>query len=341
MRIICGLLSSALLFGTALAAEPHAVSFTMQASQQSLRDKARNDTFASTVDAPGWANSRFDVECSAGTAGLWGIGFTRRDETCKVTGKTMLVNPTNHAQQILRINYSGGFVTKPDGYTDARTILANYQKVGTAAAENASFGGSVMMKPENPAASAKALQERLIGYLQEQGGAQGGVSISTEMDTIRFDRFMVPNVGGRGTVDCAWTGDMLYAYANEAWQMDFTVKCGEQTYKLEGNMPWLDVEGQDHQAEYVLNLMTGGGGGAAGGDPFAAADPFAQIDGISGTIKMELSDLVEVRISETETDEVPVSVTAKGTLTGTNVPPDLTYSFAQILAIFARTMFGA
>lgn len=321
--------------GHAGGVEPHQVVFKMEANQQSLRDSSKNDVYKSSIRVNGWANSSLEVTCSSGSSGF--LGMVRRDETCKLSGKGMVNHPTTGAEHP-RLLYSGGFVVKSDGYTDAQTIVADYQKLGGASAQPSTFGGSLMMKPENPAKSASELRDSLVSYLQKKATGSQGVSISTEMDSIRFEQFKVPNVGGRGTVDCAWTGDMIYAYANDAWQMNFTAKCGDVSYKLEGNMPWIDVEGQDHQAEYVLNLMIAGAGG---NDPFAEADPFAQVDGIVGTIKMTTSNMVEVKISDTETDKVPVSIVAEGNLVGTNVPADLTYSFGQIMALFARTYFGA
>ena len=347
VTITKSILTTAILLGlsTSVSAEQlgkvgHTVSFDMDASQLSLRDNGLNDTFKIGITSPDFALAKFEVECSAGSSGAWfTFGFARTDETCKVSGNASIVNP-NNGQEIPRMQYAGGYkvIAEQDGFADMRTIAANYIAVGSAPAQNGTFGGSAMLMPENPSKSASELLEKVVSHAKESATGADAIDISTEMDSIRLDSFVVPNAGGRGTVDCTWTGDMLYAYANDAWQMNLTANCGGDIYQLEGNMPWIDVEDKDHNAEYVLNLMMAGKGG---NDPFAAADPFAEVEGIVGTINMTQSGLVEVQISENETDDLPTKIVANATFTGNGVPVDLTYSFAQIIALYSRTFFGA
>jgi hypothetical protein len=99
---------------------------------------------------------------------------------------------------------------------------------------------------------------------------------------------------------------------------------------LEGNMPLVDVTGADHQQEYRLNLVVPGAGG---GDPFAAADPFATVDGLVGTMRLKNSGR--------DVDGVFQDVQVTGELTGTGVPLEVTRGFGQIMILFGRTFYGA
>ncbi len=88
--------------------------------------------------------------------------------------------------------------------------------------------------------------------------------------------------------------------------------------------------GAAHQQEYRLNLVVAGKGSS---DPFAAADPFATVNGVVGTIQLKNSGR--------EVEDVFENVTVTGDLKGTGVPLELTRSFGQIMLVFARTFFGA
>lgn len=307
------------------------VTFTLQAQQPSLFDSDRQDVFRSTIDDRS-GTTVFDVTCSAG-ASAW-LGLSRIDEACSVSGNGIIKNPNNPSQTLPRLNYQGGFTIEADadGYTNMSTILANYLRAGSAAAENKTFDGNVVMMPENPSASALALSARLLENLQETATGTEAVEFDTAIDSIRFEGLTVPHVGLANTASCSWTGDAIFAYANNAWQMEFDVKCGDQTFRLEGNMPLVDAPaGSDHMQEYNLNLVLPGAGG---GDPFAAADPFATVDGLTGVLRISNSG----RSTE---DGVYESVKVEGELVGQGLPLELVRSYAQILGVFARTFFGA
>jgi hypothetical protein len=99
-------------------------------------------------------------------------------------------------------------------------------------------------------------------------------------------------------------------------------------------MPLLEAPaGASHNEEYALNLVLPGAGGA-GGDPFAAADPFATVDGLVGVLRM-------TNAGRSTEDGVYESVKIEGEITGTGLPLELVRSYAQIMAVFARTYFGA
>ena len=327
--------ASALAFAT-LGTLVHAqsatetVKFGLTVFQPSLFDSDQRDTFAGVVDDAS-GTTTLNVECSAG-ASAW-LGLSRVDEACSTAGSGVIKNPSNPAQTLPRISYSGGFtiVADSDGFTDASTILANYLRAGSAGAENASFGGNLVMKPENPSASARALGDSLLENLRETATGTETVEFSNEIDSIRFEGFTVPHVGGRDPNSCSWTGDAIFAYANEAWQMAFDVTCGDATFRLEGNMPLVDVSGQKWQQEYQINLVLPGGAG--GGDPFAAADPFAVVDGVTGVLRLSNSG----RASDAGVYE---RVSVEGDLVGTGVPLELVRGLGQMMVIFGRTWYG-
>lgn len=331
-KFLNGLLA-ALVFvtGTAFAQSPsNEVKVKMTISQPTLFDPKKQDTFDGSVDDVSGTTS-FKVVCSAGSAGK--LGFGRVDESCSVKGNGVIKNPNNPSQTLPRINYSGGFRVNggKDGYTDAATLVSNYLRVGTASAENSSFKGSLTMMPENPSASAIELRNRLFKKLSETTTGAKAKEFDNKIDSVRFNDFQVPHVGLGSSQSCAWTGDLIYAYVNEAWQASFTVKCGDANYKLEGNMPLVEAAaGAGHQEEYRLNLVVAGKGSS---DPFAAADPFATVDGVVGTIQLKNSGRNVEGVFE--------NVTVTGDLKGTGVPLELTRSFGQIMIIFARTFFGA
>jgi hypothetical protein len=297
--------------------------------QPALFDKSEKDAFSGSVDDTS-GTTTLKLICSPGASGKFGFG--RVDETCAVTGNGAIKNPKNPSQVLQRINYAGGFVIegKKDGYTNVSTITVNYLRVGSAPAESTTFGGNLVMMPENPSASAKALNEKLLNYLASKTTGAEAVQFNSKIDSIRFENLVIPHVGHANLKSCAWTGDQLYAYANDSWTMKFDVVCGDQRYQLEGNMPLVDVTGSDHQQEYRLNLVVPGQGGA---DPFAAADPFSTVQGVTGTFKLKNSGR--------KTDEgVYENVKVSGDLQGTGVPLELVRGYGQIMLTLARTFYG-
>lgn len=330
---LIGLLATFTLFaaGTAFAQSPqNEVKLKMNISQPTLFDKKKQDTFNGSVDDTSGTTS-LNVVCSAAATGTFGIG--RVDESCSVKGKGFIKNPNNPSQTAIRINYNGGFrVTGgKDGYIDASTLVADYERVGHAAAEKNTFKGSLTMMPEKPSVSAIALRDRLLKKLSEATTGAKAQEFDKKIDSIDFNDFVVPGVGLETSHSCSWKGELVYAYANEAWVGAFNVKCGNENYRLEGNMPLVKAAaGAGHQEEYLLNLVVAGKGS---GDPFAAADPFATVDGVVGTIQLKNSGR--------DAEGVFENVTVTGDLKGTGVPLEITRGFGQIMIIFARTFFGA
>jgi hypothetical protein len=307
------------------------VMITLDIDQPSLFSSDEKDVFKGKVDDRS-GTTTLEVTCSAGASAF--LGLSRIDEACAVSGNGTIKNPNNPSQSLPRISYSGGFTIEADqdGYTNAATILANYLRAGSASAENGAFRGNLIMAPENPSASAVALGQRLIENLQETATGTEAVEYNTQIDAVRFENFTIPHVGQKDSESCSWTGDAIYAYANGSWQMQFEVKCGDQSFALEGNMPLVDAAaGSAHQQEYQLNLVMPGAGG---GDPFAAADPFAVVDGITGTIRLSNS-------GRSTDDGVFQKVAVQGDLTGTGLPLEAVRGFGEIMVLLGRTWFGA
>ncbi len=335
MRTILGTsLVHAILLGAlpALAqGAPETVTLTMEINQPSLFDSNRRDTFRSVIDDR-LGTTRLEVECSAGTSALFGL--SRTDEACAVSGSGTIKNPNNPSQSVPRVDFSGGFtiVGAQDGFTDMRTIAVGYRRVGSAPQEATTFGGSLGMMPESPSASALEIGRNALAYLQQNAGANAPVEYDTRIDAISFNNLMVPHVGQANSVPCSWTGDWIYSYAAESWNGAFDITCGSERFRLEGNMSLGEAPaGASHNEEYVINLIVPGGAG--GGDPFAAPDPFATVDGITGTLAMTNS-------GRATQDGVYTNVAVTGQITGTNVPLEVVRGWAQIVAVLARSFMG-
>ncbi len=150
------LLASALVFLPASALAADTVNFTMKASMPSLRDDKLKDSFNVGL-ADTKVETAFKITCQAAQGGL----ISGTNETCAVTGNGALVNPSN-GQKLQRTQYAGGWVVKSDGFTDGANLSVNYLAVGKVPASNDRFGGSMMLKPENPSTSASAIKDAII-----------------------------------------------------------------------------------------------------------------------------------------------------------------------------------
>ena len=327
-----GLAGSALAQDTSMSTTERVV-FKLEINQPSLFNPKMNDTFVGSVDDRS-GTTTFKVECSAGSSAF--MGLVRSDEKCSVTGSGTIKNLNNPAQMLPRVNYAGGFTIlgKEDGYTDMRTIGVNYVAVGTAPAIAGTFGGHLIMMPENPSAGALALGAKLVEDLKAKAAGTGEtVEYDTAIDSMQFLGLTIPAVGQTtGTVGvepCSWTtNDWIYSYAADAWGGSFDLTCGSEKIRLEGSMP-LSPEGD----AYTVNLIVPSANGGAG-DPFAAPDPFATVNGITGTLKFENSG----RMTE---DEVYEHVVVTGELVGNGVPLEAVRGWGEIMLVFARTFYGA
>ena len=349
------LISSLFIFATApvfaevstfptQAAPANTVEFSLTVNQQSLRNPSKTDEFTVTL-SDRQVVTDFAVKCQAGKS-AWG-GLVRKDEACEVTGKGSVLNPTTGAK-LPRTQYMGGYTiqAKQDGYTDLSTIKVNYLAVGTIQPSVATFTGAAVMLPEKPAPSATQLRDRLMRRLADTATGGEGVTVNNAIDSVRLENATTPSAGLPSDTGCTWNGDMIYSYATESWIMDLTARCGDKTFSLQGNMPWIDVEGErDHNAKYVLTLTLPSDAAKSDADLFMTASGddalFAGANGISGTIKMQQSDKVNVEIEPGVKDDVATQMKATATFTGTGVPVELVRSFGAIISVFVRTFFGA
>ncbi|WP_417625689.1 hypothetical protein [Pararhodobacter aggregans] len=336
MRIIYGAaLAQALCFGAmpALAQSgTETVTLTMEVNQPSLFDTARRDVFRTVIDDRS-GTTTLNVECSAGTSALFGL--SRTDEACAVSGSGVIKNPNNPSQSVPRVDFAGGFTISgsQDGFTDMRSVTVGYRRVGSAPQEATTFGGNLVMMPESPSASAMEIGRNALAYLQQNAAGSAPVEYDTRIDSISFNNFAIPHVGQANATGCTWNGDWVYSYAAESWNGAFDVTCGNTRFRLEGNMSLGEAPaGSDHDEEYVVNLVIPGEGGS-GGDPFAAPDPFATVDGITGTLAMSNS-------GRATQDGVYTNVAVTGQLVGTNVPLEAVRGWGQIVAILGRAFMG-
>ncbi len=325
----------ALLPATALAADT--VNFAMKASMPSLRDDALKDSFnVGLSDAK--VETALKITCQAAQGGL----ISGTNETCAVTGNGALINPSN-GQKLQRTQYAGGWVVKSDGFTDGANLAVNYLAVGKVPASNARFGGSMMLKPENPSTSASAIKDAIIKKIKT---TESGL-IDERVDTIQFVNFTTPSAGLPSEKGCVWNGDMVYAYQTQSWFIDVRTKCGGKDSKelaLKGNMPLTESPGVGNQKQYDL-ILTLPSTDAENDDALFAEgtaddDLFAAADGISGQIIMKESAYVDVEVDGV-VDKLASEIDATGQLAGTNVPLEAVRSLGTIIGILSRTFFGA
>lgn len=323
-----------LLLSTPLAAQAaDSITFTMKASQQSLRDEKAKDNYTVTVSDK-QVETTLRITCQSATAGL----ISGQNESCAVTGNGALINPQN-GQKLQRTQYAGGWVVKSDGFTDGANLSVNYLALGKVPASNGRFAGSLMLKPENPSSGASLLRDTILKRIKTN---ESGL-IDERVDTIQFNNFTTPSAGLPSDKGCVWNGNMVYAYQTESWFIEVTAKCNNKDYALKGNMPFTATPNVGNQNQYDLTMTLPAADISSDDALFAEAtgdaDLFAAADGISGQIIMKESAYVDVEV-DGQMDKVASDIDASGTLTGQNVPIEAVRSFALIIGILSRTFFG-
>ncbi len=332
--LISALSSAAILTAAAPAIAAETVTFTMKASQQSLRDESNKDSFNVGI-ADKQVETGLKITCQAAVAGM----ISGQSESCAVTGNGVLVNPSN-GKKLQRTQYAGGWVVKSDGFTDGTNMTVNYLAVGKVAASNNSFGGSMMLKPDVPSTGASLLRDTILKRMKK---VESGL-IDERVDTVQFNNFTIPSAGLPSDKGCIWNGDMIYAYQTASWFMDLKAKCDKKEYVLKGNMPFTETPNVGNQKQYDLTLTLPAADAATDEALFSEAtgdsDLFAAADGISGQIIMKESSYVDVEV-DGAMDKLATEIDASGSFVGNNVSLELTRSFATIVGIMARTFFGA
>lgn len=325
--------SAAFVLASTPAFAAETVNFMMKADQQSLRDESRKDLFAVGI-ADRQIETALKLECQAGRTG-W---IKRSDESCSLAGNGAVLNA---GKKLQRTQYAGGWVVKADGYTEGGTMSVGYLALGKAPASANSFGGNMILKPENPSSGALALKESI---LKKVGMTTGGGLIDERVDTIQLSSFTIPSAGLPSDKGCAWTGNIAFSYQTESWFFDVVANCGGKEFPFKGNMPWTETAGVANQTQYDLTLTLPSAEVSSDDALFANTegdgDLFAQADGISGQIVMKEGGKVTTKVDGVDT-EVAVQIDASGTLTGQNVPIETVRSLATLIGVLSRTFFGA
>ena len=327
--------SAVFLLTSASAMAADALNFTMKASMPSLRDNTRKDTFTVGL-ADKQVETALKITCQAGKTGF----ISRQDESCAVAGAGALINPQNPAQKLQRTQYAGGWVVKADGYTEGGTMSVNYLALGKVPASASSFGGSLLLKPENPSSGASVLKDAILKNIKSKSTGL----IDERVDTIQLSGFSIPSAGLPSDKGCVWNGNMAFSYQTESWFIDVTAKCNGKDFPLKGNMPFTETPGAANQHQYDLTLTLPSADAASDDALFAApsgdTDLFAAADGISGQIVMKEGGYVDVDVDGVST-KVASEIDATGTLNGQNVPIEAVRSLATLIGVLSRTFFGA
>jgi hypothetical protein len=314
-----------------VAPPPSEVSFTVFADMATLRGGEVDNFKAVITDHQ--ITSDIRLECTAGKGGIIG-NLGRRNKTCEfgVGSAGMVMNPRTKKWQP-RTQFGGSYEVTATGETDASSLHITY--LGGSGGK-APFDGSLNLKPQLSSSGAAALTALVLEKIGQGEGA------STQVDTVDFNRTSVPSLGYPTDTGCTWNGNMVFAYQNISWYIDVSAECSGQTYKFQGNMPITDVPGSqgDTQYDLALTLVTTD----AESDALFSEelDLFAEVPGISGTVTMKNSNIVEVEI-DGETFETPSVVEATGKFTGTpEVPIEVVRSLTTLLnGILPSTVFGA
>ena len=162
----------------------------------------------------------------------------------------------------------------------------------------------------------KTVQVRVFDWSQAGGGEQMTPSADVKFGPEIFEiapgktqtvRFLLPDTDGEGS----WrvVVDELPSAADTA--------AGTTQLSL--------------RLRYVLSMFAA---------PEGDADLFATADGITGQIIMKESGYVDVEV-DGAMDKVASEIDASGSFSGQNVPLEAVRSFSTIVAIMARTFFGA
>jgi len=332
------------LAGSPLVAKaevPATVTFGGDAYMPSLKDAKQHDKF-NLVVSDAQVVTDFKIECKAGTSALGGL--VKANEECSVTGNGTIINPNNPEQKFPRTQYTGGFTVQPDGSTDMSKVQIAYLPVGKVQASTANLKGVIKLKPENPSPTANMLKELVLKKMQATATGDAASILDTRVDTVELPDLFIPSAGFASDQGCTWRGHMAFSYQSNSWFMDLTATCAGKTFGLKGNMPWVDDPKVKDRTLYNLVLTLPTSEAASDAAMFAApagdSDMFATVNGISGTITMDESMHVDTMV-DGKMEHLPMRTKFGGSFTGHGVPLDTVRSFANLIAILARTFFGA
>jgi hypothetical protein len=316
-------------------ADNASVTYNLDASMKSLKDKNAKDTFTVSISDPQYA-AQFSLLCQGGKNKFFVLTI---NEECGVGGKGQVLN-TKTNQMVQHVEYSGGYMVPKDGAVDPTTLKVVYSPIGNYKPLPATFAGDLKLKPDVPSGIAAHIRDMALAKYKEKTGGSG--VIDDRIDTVEFDHLAIPSIGLPSDPGCIWTGSHVYSYQTSSWLIQATGRCGDKDYKLSGNLAWIDVS--DEKAKYSLNLVLDTGATAqTDADVFVAesdSDIFADANGIVGTIDIDESGFVTVQV-DGKPEELASQMKATGTFTGTGIPLPVVRSYVTIFSVLSRTFFGA
>ncbi len=322
----------------AQAAPAATVTFTTLADMPTLTDNSKQDSFTvGLTDAQ--IKTQLIINCTAGHTDLFVV---RKDKVCAFqNGSGGSINNPKTNQWLPRTQFLGSYTVTSDGTTDGKAMSVNYLALGTVAASQQQFGGSLNLKPQLTSTGAAGLKDLVLKKLQGTSTSP----INTAVDTIDFNQFFVPGAGLPSDKGCTWSGNAIFAYQTYSWFFKVNAVCADKTYQLSGNMPFTNSPGKTDQAQYDLVLTLPSAQNVSDDALFAPAaggdgDLFATADGISGQIIMKNSNNVDVTV-DNDKITTPMNVDASGSFTGNNVPLEVVRSFATLIGLLPSTFFGA
>lgn len=328
-------------------AQSTTVELGIDADMQTLRDQNNGDLrdkFTVTIK-----DADHDITwawlCTSGRD-LFG-GLARADKECGFQGGSAgkIRNPklpaTDPAAWVARTQYSGKFVVKGDGKTDLSGLTVNYLPSG----KPQTFSGELALKPGLNSSNFFAdLADKVMAKLELEAGG----SIDPRVDTVDGYSVFVPSAGFPSDKGCVWNIHQAFPYQVFSWYMELKATCTtvvnkqdvKEEFNFAGNMPFLGDNTVDGTTTYNLVLTVGG----VETDESLFVDSedeslFAEVQGITGVITMTNSQIVELTL-DGQPIKNPVKVSAKGTLTGTGVSPQVVRSFALLLGLIPGTYVG-
>lgn len=330
---VLALLSAPALAQTATpATPPAAVNFTAVAEMPTMLDPSKLDSFAVELkDAQ--IDTTFTLSCSAGHSALFGLSHANKVCAFEKGSNGQVFNPKKNAWQP-RTQYLGTYTVTGDGTTDAKSLVVSYLPQGN----QAQFGGSLNLKPEQTSGGAEALKDSILKKLKGQSSSP----VDDRTDTIDFNNFYVPSAGLPSDKGCTWQGNGVFSYQTFSWYYNVSAICADQRYDFKGNMPFIGDSSQEGTTSYNLVLTLNGADAQSDDALFTdSADDslFTDVVGITGKIDMKNTHIDHITLDNAPLD-TPQHVEASGTITGNGVPLPVVRSFVTLIGLLPSTYFG-
>ena len=312
------------------------------ASMLSLKDASKNDTY--TVDlSDSQVLSHLILTCTPGSAGHLGGLIGRSNLLCGLTGSGMIINPKDPNQKVARTTFGGSYKVEDSGNVDATQMNIDYSPPSPTA--ESSFQGSLELKPEHPSVTASGFASSLLDQFNKDKKA--GEVVDSRVDTLSFSNFCTPSAGFPSDKGTCWSGEGAFPYQKSAWYFTLKATYNGKDYSFAGNMPYIDDTATTaDQFEYDVQLVENTGAtndqastDALFADPTDPSNLFAAKPGIDGKLILNATDYTDYSV-QGQVQHIPYLIGVTGQLTGTQVPLDVVRSFATIVSLLSRTMYG-